>query len=753
MRRTFTWLFILAIITGVFSSCKKEFEKYENPDWLKGKIYTQIKATSDLDSFALCLERTGIDSIIDISGLFTVFAPTNQAFQTFFQQSPVYNKISDIPKEELERIVRYHILQSSWTIAQLQALDVRGWINPDDPTNDIARGYKRQTLLRDDDKKYSAAYTMGEYRLSNSVHAHTYRMVFTESRKYAPIFFDDFLANIKITGNDYNFFFNSGYAPGQMHYAGARVISKEIYSENGILYKLDEVVLPLKNAEELLEQEYNNHSYSDFLTMVHKHGRLSQNMAETMKIPAFKRGEPVDTLYNLTFPALTFNIRNELTNPAATPSTYTIRYHNGMVAPTNQALNDIYSEVITGPNRWINRDLVPDDINKILINSHMSRTPVYPTNFTQGFINGADDMVVLDPSTVIQTDYASNATFIGVNKAIIPKAFTSVTGPVYLSPVFSIFRRCIEWTNTLAAFKKQNMNFAFFIVPDDVITSDSSLFVTQSPINPEIMQFRSLDRYTELIVTRTRTDLANQLFNQTAITHPTGVGRKEFIQNLAGNYIVFDWETNTVSGGAASTAGYRGGAIVDITPQKIDEPTDNGSTYIANAWFSYPTENMYSVLNTPATSGFFNLMKGAGLVDDSNETLRFLTAGESYTAFIPSNEALLQHNTASMTNAAKVQFVRYHFVKGDIIFTDGKKPASPYPTLRVDESSTSFSTNFSNLHIRPAVDVIDILNPDGSLYYRVHENTVLTNKMASERINNTYVTTGVVHVINTVLIR
>jgi uncharacterized surface protein with fasciclin (FAS1) repeats len=162
---------------------------------------------------------------------------------------------------------------------------------------------------------------------------------------------------------------------------------------------------------------------------------------------------------------------------------------------------------------------------------------------------------------------------------------------------------------------------------------------------------------------------------------------------------------------------------------------------------------MYAALNTTSTSGFFDLMKSAGLVDETNETLRFLTAGESYTAFIPSNEALLQHNVSSMSAAAKVQFIQYHFVKGDIIFTDGKKPASQYPTLRIDESSTSFSTNFSNLNIKPAVDVIDILNPDGSLYYRVDENTVLTNKMVSENINNAQVTTGVVHIIDTVLIR
>ena len=478
-------------------------------------------------------------------------------------------------------------------------------------------------------------------------------------------------------------------------------------------------------------------------------------MAETMKIPAFRRGEAVDTFYNLTFPGLAFNIRNELTN-TGTPSTYTIRFHNGMVAPTNQALNELFSEVVTGPDRWPNRNVVPEEIYQIIVNSHLSRTPVYPTNFTEGFQNGADDVVKLDPSTIIQTDYASNATFIGVNKTIIPRAFTSVTGPVYLRPGFSTFRQVIERTRTLAAIKKDNSNFSFFIIPDGALMIDSSLLVIPSPVNPEILNFISLDRGVDLMQTRTLTELTIQIFNQVGITTPTGVGRKEFIQNLAGNYIVFDWENNLVSGGVNSFFGFRGDSIVYITPQKLDEPTDNGSTYLANAWFSFPQGSMYSA--TSASSGFFNLMRNANLIDVNRSTLKFLTQGEYYTAFIPSNEALLKYNTSSMTNAEIEQFVKYHFVKGDIIFTDGKKPASKYPTLRVDESSTSFATYFSNLNIRPATDVIDILSPDGSLYYRINEQTGLTNIMVAEdmdpdvnRVN--YITTGVVHVIDTVLIR
>ncbi|MDX2430959.1 MAG: fasciclin domain-containing protein, partial [Bacteroides sp.] len=57
-----------------------ELEKYQRPDWLAGKIYTQISTQPELSNFTTCLQLTGYDSILDITGYYTVFAPTNEAF-------------------------------------------------------------------------------------------------------------------------------------------------------------------------------------------------------------------------------------------------------------------------------------------------------------------------------------------------------------------------------------------------------------------------------------------------------------------------------------------------------------------------------------------------------------------------------------------------------------------------------------------------------------------------------------------------
>src|SRR4030042_3751766 len=82
-----------------------ELEKYKSPEWLKGKLFTQIKAQEDIDIFITCLEKTGYDTLLNTSGSYTVFAPTDEAFQKFFQDHPEYNTIEDIPADELDALV------------------------------------------------------------------------------------------------------------------------------------------------------------------------------------------------------------------------------------------------------------------------------------------------------------------------------------------------------------------------------------------------------------------------------------------------------------------------------------------------------------------------------------------------------------------------------------------------------------------------------------------------------------------------
>ena len=104
-------------------------------------------------------------------------------------------------------------------------------------------------------------------------------------------------------------------------------------------------------------------------------------------------------------------------------------------------------------------------------------------------------------------------------------------------------------------------------------------------------------------------------------------------------------------------------------------------------------------------------------------------------------------------------FLKYHFVQKDLIFTDGKMPSGEYPTARVDESSTLYNTINSKLNIRTLPDKIQILDKDGNVYLEINEQTGETNQLITFDTNEgssspwDFITTGIIHSIDKVLIK
>ena len=81
-------LILISLLVLLFFACKKDFVKYDRPTWLAGKLYTQILTKPELSTFAELLHVSGYDTIIDVSGSYTVFAPSNDAFTKYFQDNP-----------------------------------------------------------------------------------------------------------------------------------------------------------------------------------------------------------------------------------------------------------------------------------------------------------------------------------------------------------------------------------------------------------------------------------------------------------------------------------------------------------------------------------------------------------------------------------------------------------------------------------------------------------------------------------------
>lgn len=95
-------------------SCKKGFKDYyadKNPKG--GYLYEKISTDPHFSIFSKGLERAGLVQFIGQGGLYTVFAPTDDAFSTFLGSNG-YATIDDVPIDKLFRILSFHIVNNMW---------------------------------------------------------------------------------------------------------------------------------------------------------------------------------------------------------------------------------------------------------------------------------------------------------------------------------------------------------------------------------------------------------------------------------------------------------------------------------------------------------------------------------------------------------------------------------------------------------------------------------------------------------------
>jgi len=225
----------------------------------------------------------------------------------------------------------------------------------------------------------------------------------------------------------------------------------------------------------------------------------------------------------------------------------------------------------------------------------------------------------------------------------------------------------------------------------------------------------------------TKNDLRILLLNHIAIDQPKGIATKEFVPNLAGNYIIFH-QDGEVSGTDVTTFGYQGEESAPNYPGKISQGTENGETYEIDNWFSYIATNLYNAIQT-SYPVFYNHMKRAGLVLEREYRFTFISNNEFYTVFIPSDDALNASDISSLSGEALRQRIFLHFIQGQIIFTDGNKDAGYYETLRSDSPSSQYASDFTRIYIEPGIDIIKIKSKEGTDFTEIIESE-LANRLS-----------------------
>lgn len=108
-------LLIIGIPLIILSSCKSRFDEYyqETAGTKGGYLFTKLQNNPKFSIFTAGLKRASIDQYISSGGLYTVFAPTDSAFQVYFKTKG-YSSVNDVPLDTLFSILSYHIVNNMW---------------------------------------------------------------------------------------------------------------------------------------------------------------------------------------------------------------------------------------------------------------------------------------------------------------------------------------------------------------------------------------------------------------------------------------------------------------------------------------------------------------------------------------------------------------------------------------------------------------------------------------------------------------
>lgn len=110
--KKFKFLFTIAFTSlFLFTACNEDEDEMQDVEM--DDIVATAQATDNLSILVDALTQAGLVSTLQGDGPFTVFAPTNDAFQALLDSDPSWNSLSDIDNTVLRNILQFHVLATN----------------------------------------------------------------------------------------------------------------------------------------------------------------------------------------------------------------------------------------------------------------------------------------------------------------------------------------------------------------------------------------------------------------------------------------------------------------------------------------------------------------------------------------------------------------------------------------------------------------------------------------------------------------
>ncbi|MEI6678326.1 MAG: fasciclin domain-containing protein [Mariniphaga sp.] len=707
-RKAIVTVFIISLIIG---SCKREYGVfYDPPKGQKGAIYQQLAADPTLSTFVLAIDKVpGLKDELSSSGLFTVMAPDNDAFTSFFAKNALYKSVDAIPVDTLAPLIKFHIMK--WMLFQVN------FLNPGLTGIDYSM-FKYET-------RATVAYK------ERTITGKLLPIFYTS--KLAQVYTPNYLANSGVTTADYTDIYGTSSVLNtttKMNVMGASVKKTDIAGGNGVYYIIDRVIQPPANIAQELD---NNPEYVDYNKLL-KSSFVSYSYNKAGTIAQGNNGDVngdglVDSLWVRNYRS-DANLDNE--NPLS--SNKRDRLSLSAYIPSKAAFKQ-YLDTKLLPAFFNNADSIPKHTLLMLFQSHITNTLDWPSKIDKGYVANilGDKLTGVTRADIISKKMASNGFFYCLNKVIEPKAFSAVTGPAFFSSKYWYFAEMLVMTGMLPSLTSTDMAFTI-LAPTNTAFNKRNIYWDNNPVNGIPGFYRKVGGVS------------------------TALGLTE-IMAITGNHIILN-KSMSVSGLVNGYYPLQNSTYIAIENGKIhgserdsipniiepDLKMSNGYFHGIDKLIINPQKSVFDQINgtnatavppiTPEFLKFKELCSAAGILAKDFGSIMAVDANKKFTLFVPSNAALIAAQVAGklpktgavtpntvLTAANKLQlisYLRYFFVPEQQIFTDGLLKGT-FLSFKLDALSTPGNDIFVPVTIslpiltvtdnKGTVGKVDILQP------------------------------------------
>ncbi|MDR0810961.1 MAG: fasciclin domain-containing protein [Paludibacter sp.] len=476
-----TLLPMLLIVLFSFSSCNDEKNHYyDTPEWLKGSIYHVLEDRGNFTIFLKGVDIAGMRQMLDGKSILTVMAPDDVAFSAYLAENYGGRRIEDLPREEVQKLIGFHILYYAFDKKKLLNFRPNEGDGASAAETKVNAGlyYKFRTNSID-------PVSIEKDTAGNDVHVY-------HLERFLPVFSNQMFRTKQIDAkSNYEYFFPSTQwkdAAG-FNVSNAAVEQYEILADNGYVYIIDHVLRPL---ETIYAELAENSDYSDFLELYNAYDYYQLDANLTLEY-----GGGID-LYQHYHTAPLANIACEwsVTDYRQIDKLAFTSY--SVFAPNNNAMRTFFDDYWRVGGYTSLSEVSVTSIEYLLFNCVYTSSIVFPDEIRQDkIINSYGTTIKFDVDAVPAANrkICTNGVFYGLDNLTPPAMFGSVTGPAFQYKKYSYFLDMLKVSDLVLTLCSDETRY-FVLYPSNELMnsvgitrgSDNSLYLGTTRLSASAQQ-------------------------------------------------------------------------------------------------------------------------------------------------------------------------------------------------------------------------------------------------------------------------